>query len=201
MPYCSECGKKNDEDAKFCSECGKSLGGKTHFSTTNAVATTAGGTLSKIGGGLSLISLLFLPLIKGCGQTMTGVELLRADGVPGVIKLLIIVAILCAGSVFFLKTIPALFFSGGLGIGGLLAAYVQIERELVKPDIGGILAVIGFGLILAEAFFQSSNKESPPSNKESPPMTVEGPPDFCFYCGADNAEKSRVCQKCGKGLE
>lgn len=39
------------------------------------------GLLSKIGGGVAIISLLFMPLVRGCGTSITGVQALGARDV------------------------------------------------------------------------------------------------------------------------
>ena len=117
--------------------------------------------LAKIGGGLSFISLLFLPLSKGCGLTLTGSEVIRAADVPPIIKLLLIISILCAIVSFLLKSAHALFISGGAGLGGLLGAYTIARQDIpVELEIGAILTIIGFGLILIEGFMQKQKDET-----------------------------------------
>ncbi len=118
------------------------------------------GLLSKIGGVLSLISLLFLPLVKGCGQSITGFEVLKAGDVPGG---MLIISIVCAIVVFFIKTAIPFFITGGGGIGGLLGAYTVARKNLpidieIEIEIGTILSIIGFVLILAEGFLLQKQK-------------------------------------------
>ena len=31
MPYCSECGKKNDDDSQYCTKCGNHIGTTSDF--------------------------------------------------------------------------------------------------------------------------------------------------------------------------
>jgi len=117
------------------------------------------GVLSKIGGVLSLISLLFLPLVRGCQVSVTGFDVLKTGGVGPGIKLMLIISIVCAIVVFFLKTAIPFFITGGGGIGGLLGAYTIARQEIpVEIEIGTILSIIGFGLVLAEGFLLQSQK-------------------------------------------
>ncbi|OGV97840.1 MAG: hypothetical protein A3I04_01615 [Nitrospinae bacterium RIFCSPLOWO2_02_FULL_39_110] len=117
------------------------------------------GVLSKIGGVLSLISLLFLPLVRGCQVSVTGFDVLKTGGVGPGIKLMLIISIVCAIVVFFLKTAIPFFITGGGGIGGLLGAYTIARQEIpLEIEIGTILSIIGFGLVLAEGFLLQSQK-------------------------------------------
>ena len=117
------------------------------------------GVLSKIGGVLSLISLLFLPLVRGCQVSVTGFDVLKAGDVGPGIKLMLIISIACAIVVFFLKTAIPFFITGGGGIGGLLGAYTIARQKIpLEIEIGTILSIIGFGLVLAEGFLLQSQK-------------------------------------------
>lgn len=119
------------------------------------------GMLSKIGGGLSLISILFLPLVKGCGKSITGFEVLKDAPTSdfGMVKIMLIVSIVCAIGAFLLKTAIQFFITGGGGIGGLLGAYTLARQKApVELEIGVILSIIGFGLILAEGFLLQKQK-------------------------------------------
>lgn len=130
------------------------------------------GMLSKIGGGVSLISLLLLPMVKGCGRSLTGVDVLRVGDIPVGLKILLVIAILCAITAFFLKTALAFFFSGSGGLVGLLGAYTMARQKFpVELEIGTYLAIIGFGAILVEGFLQRGDDkgniaEVPPDIKE-----------------------------------
>lgn len=150
--------------------------------------------LAKIGGGLSLVSLLFLPL-GGCERvTVTGLEVLRMGDVGFGIKLMLIISILCAIGSFFLKTVPAFFSAGGGGLGGLLIAFVAARQSFpVEMKIGAFLAIIGFGLVLVEGFLQKGGV--------SLATLLQGKSGsahkFCSQCGSRNDSGSEFCRECG----
>ncbi len=118
------------------------------------------GIMSKIGGVLSIISLLLLPLVRGCGQSITGFQALEAGDVGIEIKLLLGIAILCAiGALILKKAIH--FFGAGGGFAGLFGAYTVARQSFpVEMDIGTFTAIIGFLLILAEGIIQKQKEDN-----------------------------------------
>lgn len=118
------------------------------------------GLLSKIGGVLSLISLLFLPLVGNWMVTVTGIDILKEaekwKGEFEIIGPMLVISLLCAIGSFFMKTAPAFFTAGGAGLGGLLIAYMATRSNPFLEFKGGAyLSIIGFGLVLAEGFLQT----------------------------------------------
>jgi hypothetical protein len=125
------------------------------------------GMLTRIGGGLALICLMFLPL-GGCfNKTFSGSDLLSHSSVPGGVKLLLIISILSAFCAFFLNAAIQCFISGGVGMTGLIGVYTLLSQKYpdVELKIGGYLAMIGFGLILVEGFILQ--KKEPGEQQES----------------------------------
>lgn len=119
------------------------------------------GLLGKIGGGIAIISLLFMPLVRGCGTSITGVQAIGARDVGSGIKLLLIIAILCALAAFFMKKAVHFFGSGGGGLFGLFSAYTGARQSFpVEMDIGAFTAIIGFILILAEGIIQKQKEDN-----------------------------------------
>lgn len=116
------------------------------------------GVLSKAGGILALISLLFLPL-GGCeGITLTGIDALKYSDVSQTIKVMLIFSMACAVLTFAVKSAEAYFTTGGVGVGSLLLAYM-IARQDVPVDLkaGGYLAILGFGLVLIEGLMTNNS--------------------------------------------
>ncbi len=135
------------------------------------------GLLSKVGGVIALVSIVFLP-IGGCGDIgLTGFEVLRDNDIPGLIKVLIGISILCAFIALFVKFYVGLVASGAIGITGLLTSYLIARKDIpVDLKAGAYLALIGFGLVLAEGIRQyllvSGNDENT-TEKETQSLPVE----------------------------
>lgn len=130
---------------------------------------TPKGILAKIGGSISILSLLLLPLARGCGQTITGVDVLKEQSM-GAIKFYLIVSILCAViSLFFVK-LYALLPCGILGLGALLINYNNARRLLpIEVEIGGYLALLGFVLIIISGFIPTDKPKNEDINNIEPP--------------------------------
>jgi len=131
------------------------------------------GILSKIGGGLAIFSMLFLPL-GGCqGVGVNGLNLI-ADGDIGVdIKFMLIIALAGAAVAFFVKATGLYFASGGGGLGALLIGYVIAYSQFpIQLMIGSYLAIGGFLLILADGVIAVNERETPQSAN-----LTKGPPN------------------------
>lgn len=130
------------------------------------------GLLSKIGGIVALISILFLP-VGGCGKLgLTGIEILSATDkeieIPSEIKLMIVFSLISAFLAIFMTEVLILFICGSCGIAGILIAY-QISRSkvpVVELKIGAFLAIIGFALVLVEGFLLSKRQDRVSENKK-----------------------------------
>lgn len=111
------------------------------------------GMLSKIGGVLALVALLFLPL-GGCGgASLSGFDVLSSGKVGAGIKFMLLISAGCAVAAFFLKKAPALFSTGGGGIAGLIAGFVIARQSFpIEMRVGAYLSMLGFILVLAEGF-------------------------------------------------
>ena len=122
------------------------------------------GLLSKIGGLLAVISLTVLPL-TGCGSyTISGIDLLTMKDLKDSIRLAVpiplIAAILCAIIALFARSKTVLLTSGLVGLGGLLASYliVKLNSNMGEMKMGGYFAIIGFLLIMGDAYLPSNSK-------------------------------------------
>lgn len=101
MAYCGECGTKNDEGARFCGSCGKAL------TETRSQAVLPGGTAAEFfqkltsgkkisfgGAGIAFIC-FFLPWVKACGASLSGLDIVtkgptKEVGLPGLLFLILI---------------------------------------------------------------------------------------------------------------
>ncbi len=118
------------------------------------------GLLAKVGGILSLLSIIFLP-IAGCDQVgITGLEVLRAGDIGILIKALLVISISSAFISLFVKSYITLFACGGVGASGLLISYIMIRQKVpAELKMGAYLALIGFGLIAIEGFLSKQKME------------------------------------------
>ena len=98
MAYCSQCGAKNDESARFCESCGKALAetqGQSIISgsgVTGFFQDTSGKKISFSGAGIAFIC-FFLPWVKACGATLSGLDIVTkgpSNGLPGLLFLVLI---------------------------------------------------------------------------------------------------------------
>lgn len=127
------------------------------------------GLLSKIGGALSIVSLLVLPLVGCTNQAMTwsSLDLLSDKSIGINIKVMLIIALLFAIVALLVNAKWALLVSGIGGLGTLLTAYIIFKQEFkgfssaFELKTGGYLAIIGFILILGDAVLPSSRQEAP----------------------------------------
>lgn len=100
MPFCSQCGAKNDEGARFCGSCGKVLS-----DTKGQIAIPGSGIgffqglafgkkISFSCAGIAFIC-FFLPWVKACGATLSGLDIVtkgptKEVGLPGLLFLVLI---------------------------------------------------------------------------------------------------------------
>jgi hypothetical protein len=101
MSYCSGCGTKNDEGARFCESCGKTLADtKSHAVLSGSSAAslfqslTFGKKISFSGACIGLIC-FFLPWVKACGMSLSGLDIVtkgptKEVGLPGTLFLILI---------------------------------------------------------------------------------------------------------------
>lgn len=111
MPYCSQCGAKNDEGARFCESCGKALAEtKSHTVLSGSSAAslfqslTFGKKISFSGASIGLIC-FFLPWVKACGMSISGLDIVtkgptKEIGAPG--TLFIILVPVCAVLIIYM---------------------------------------------------------------------------------------------------
>ncbi|MFZ5997585.1 MAG: zinc-ribbon domain-containing protein [Nitrospirota bacterium] len=101
MPFCSECGTKNDDGARFCEECGKAISVTPSYTSSAisvpSLSTSQVSTGSKLSFGGASLALLcfFLPWLKACDASMSGLDLViqgptREFGAPQALLILII---------------------------------------------------------------------------------------------------------------
>ena len=121
------------------------------------------GILSKIGGGLAIFSMLFLPL-GGCqGVGVNGLRLIAAGDIGFDIKLMLIIALAGAVAAFFVKVAGLYFASGGTGLGALLIGYVIANSQFpIQLMIGSYLAIGGYLLILADGIVAVNERKNTP---------------------------------------
>jgi len=83
MPYCTECGAKNDDDSRYCDSCGAALSqikvsGQPIAKGDDPISLferlTFGKKISASGAGLAIIC-FFLPWVKACGMSLSGFEI------------------------------------------------------------------------------------------------------------------------------
>lgn len=79
MPFCTQCGTKNDEEAFFCENCGtrlestqKSFSPSTKIAYKSSVRLLSPGKKLSTSGALIGFVCFFLPWIKGCGVSLSG---------------------------------------------------------------------------------------------------------------------------------
>src|ERR1700729_699493 len=104
--------------------------------------------LSKLGGAIAIISILFLPVVGCGGENANGIQIVQSDHVSSDIKAFIIVAIACGVLILLLKTSIQLALTGVAGIASLLIGYFMAKDKLGGVDLkaGYYFAIIGFGL-------------------------------------------------------
>src|SRR3990170_624294 len=101
MPFCSQCSAKYEEGARFCENCGRALGetkGHTILSGSSDMSLfqklTFGKKISASGAGIAFIS-FFLPWVKACGMSFSGLDIVtkgptKEVGAPGTIFLILV---------------------------------------------------------------------------------------------------------------
>lgn len=103
MAFCSQCGAKNDEGAKFCGSCGKVIADERGQVVLSANAATGffqsltfGRKISFSGAGIAFVC-FFLPWVKACGASLSGLDIVTKGptkdvGLPGLLFLILIPA-------------------------------------------------------------------------------------------------------------
>ncbi|MBU2609620.1 MAG: hypothetical protein KJ606_01550 [Chloroflexi bacterium] len=126
------------------------------------------GFASKIGGLLSLVSLLALPLfLKGCSNSsLSGFDILMDEDIIGYkislgAKVFLIIAIVCAIGSLLVKSKWEYLGVGFSGLVFWLNAYETIRsstKNFVELAIGGYIAFIGFILVIGEGLVSARQK-------------------------------------------
>lgn len=115
---------------------------------------------SNAGATLALIFILFAPVV-GCGsQNMNGIDLLSNNGIDAQIKIFILLALVFAGVIFFLKAHLHSVFCAILGALSLFIAYLiaHSKNEAIELKIGAFVAFIGYAIIIVVNFLSMADK-------------------------------------------
>ncbi|WP_179134555.1 zinc ribbon domain-containing protein [Oceanobacillus timonensis] len=97
MPFCSQCGKENDESAKFCNSCGNPLNVASVNDSSEPVknqnANSGGNVYAILGWVFAGLSILFFPILFAGGAAIFGYLHRKVNKTHGTI--IIISAIAC----------------------------------------------------------------------------------------------------------
>ena len=117
--------------------------------------------ISKLGGAVAVVSILFLPVVGCGGENVNGVQIIQSDHVSSDIKAFIVVAIACGGLIFILKNYIQLAVTAIAGIASLLIGYLIAKDKIGGIDLkaGGILGIIGFLITAIISFLNSSENK------------------------------------------
>lgn len=166
----------------------------------------------KLGGMLTLVSFLFLP-VAGCGSlTFSGIDLMKMDSISVTVRIFAILAMLCALVIVFVPDKTVVFFSAIGGFIALLIAYFSVKSKMDTGDSFGIsnafelksgsyLSIIG--LVVSAVASKSKNEllGSQPAGTPGTGTMNEQAPNFCPSCGTKTADvKPAFCANCGAKL-
>lgn len=184
--FCSKCGAEVDNESRFCKGCGDPLeAGQAPLAKPlldkTELAEVAGWLsrprrIIRLGAGVALFSLMFLPQISCMGQGLTGLNLLGQAGQLGgrgmLLALLLLAAFGCA--------IAALVLPRGVfGIGGG-AAQLLIMAGVTEPGLswafGSFVTVIGFLGVTLSSRVAAFAEHSAPVAAGTPHASREGRP-------------------------
>ena len=105
-----------------------------------------------MGGIVAIASVIFLPMVNGCGsQPITGVDILQSNEIGGIIKIFLAVSLLCAAAVISLKAAIPILASGAVGLATLITAYLMAKNAASVPvelKAGAYFALVAFALVL-----------------------------------------------------
>ena len=112
--------------------------------------------LAKMGGIVAIASVIFLPMVNGCGsQPITGVDILQSNEIGGIIKIFLAVSLLCAAAAIFLKAAIPILASGAVGLAALITAYLMAKSAAsVELKSGAYFIIASFVIILISGFLR-----------------------------------------------
>lgn len=118
--------------------------------------------IPKLGSGIAVVCILFLPFV-GCGeQNFTGLDILQHKEVGMDIKLFLAASILCGVAVFFLKEYLHYAISAIAGIITLIIAYLiaHNKNEAIELKFGAFLAIIGYVVTAITSYLKINEKKN-----------------------------------------
>ena len=109
-----------------------------------------------MGGIVAIASVIFLPMVNGCGsQPITGVDILQSNEIGGIIKIFLAVSLLCAAAAIFLKAAIPILASGAVGLAALITAYLMAKSAAsVELKSGAYFIIASFVIILISGFLR-----------------------------------------------
>lgn len=114
--------------------------------------------ISKVGGAIAIVSILFMPVVGCGGDTANGIDLVQSKNISGDIKACIVVCMLCGLLILLLRTQIQQALSGIIGIVALLGGYMLAKDKLQMLDLkaGYYLSLMGFALTTLVSFLKPS---------------------------------------------
>lgn len=159
MKHCNHCNKPVfDHNAKACSNCGTELH-DNEVMDMDIVSNYK--PISKIGGAVAAVSVLFLPIVGCGGESVNGLDVIKGDHVDGILKACVAASVLCGIIILFLHQHKNFIAMSIAGILSLLAGYMIARNKLpVELKAGAFLAFLAFGTT-AGVNFMAKSKPAP----------------------------------------
>lgn len=116
--------------------------------------------ISNTGAAMAIICILFLPFVGCGGQNLTGIDVIKHNGIGIEIKFFVVASIICAGIIFALKEHIQLAVSAIAGVVSLLIAFLiaQSKMEGLELKFGAFLALIAYSVIAVINFLGISEQ-------------------------------------------
>lgn len=117
--------------------------------------------MAKMGGMVAIASILFLPM-AGCDlQSITGIDMFKANEISVIVKMLLAISLICAVSVIFLKSAIPILAGGVVGLAALIIAYLSAKSATsisIELRAGAYFTIVSFIIILMSGFFLLGTK-------------------------------------------
>lgn len=113
-----------------------------------------------MGGIVAIAAIFFLPMVGGggCGSHfVTGTDIIKSNEIGGIVKILLVIALMCAVLAIFLKAAVPTLTSGVVGLAVLIIAYLSVksvDSVSVELKVGAYFTIFSFIFIVISGFLR-----------------------------------------------